>query len=360
MGRPREMRGDSDLMGRRLSRSRSWMAGASLVAAVTVFAVFLSAQAGAVSSALPTVSISDVTLPEGGPEGTDTVASLPVTLSAASAAVVTVDWTTADGTADTIDYYAASGTVTFQPGDTAETVDVVIDGGVSPEKAEFFTVELSNATNATIDRKTGTVTILNDDEPPPPDPGEVNIVPAEGGQQCVALKDGSGCQPLEYGQQIQIENIAYINPKGGKVIVRSIVGIGTFYGGKFDVHEIGGETSSRATSAAQAKPILVVRLVGGKLKKQCGKTSRAAASTNAQAKEKPVRRLWGKGKGRFRTRGRYSSGTVRGTNWLTEDFCNGTQTRVVSGIVRVYDLVTKKFVTLKAGQTYFAKAGKTS
>ena len=78
---------------------------------------------------------------------------------------------------------------------------------------------------------------------------------------------------------------------------------------------------------------------------------------STQAKKTPVRRLWGKGKGRFRTRGRYSSGTVRGTNWITTDFCDGTDTRVVAGIVRVYDLVAKKWVLLEAGQSYFAKAG---
>jgi hypothetical protein len=294
------------------------------------------------------VSIGDAAAPEGGPEGTDTTVSLPVTLSGPSALVVTVDWTTAPGTADTEDYHSASGTVTFQPGDTAEAIDVVIDGGVSPEPAEFFTVELSNATNATIDRKTGTVTIFNDDEPPPPASGDVNVVPSAGGGQCVALKEGSGCQPLEYGQQIPIEDIEYINPGAGKVVVHSIVGIGTFYGGRFNVKEINSPAASRSSSAAQAKPILVMKLLGGNFK-ACGKGNRSLA-----AKGKSVRRLWGKGKGRFRTRGRYASGTVRGTNWLTEDFCNGTRIRVVSGVVQVYDLVQKKPVTLKPGQSYFA------
>ena len=83
-----------------------------------------------------------------------------------------------------------------------------------------------------------------------------------------------------------------------------------------------------------------------------------AAGSEQQAKRKPVRRLWGKGKGRFRTRGRYSSGTVRGTNWLTQDFCEGTLTRVVEGAVSVYDLVAKKGILVKPGKSYFAKAGK--
>jgi hypothetical protein len=101
-----------------------------------------------------------------------------------------------------------------------------------------------------------------------------------------------------------------------------------------------------------------MRLVGGNLKQKCATTARTTAGLNTQAKKTPVRRLWGKGKGRFRTRGRYSSGTVRGTNWVTTDFCDGTNTRVVAGVVQVYDLVLKKFILLKAGQSYFANAGK--
>jgi hypothetical protein len=47
---------------------------------------------------------------------------------------------------------------------------------------------------------------------------------------------------------------------------------------------------------------------------------------------------------------------VRGTNWLTEDFCDGTQIRVVSGIVQVYDFVLKRWKLVHPGEKYFAKA----
>ena len=50
---------------------------------------------------------------------------------------------------------------------------------------------------------------------------------------------------------------------------------------------------------------------------------------------------------------------MRGTNWLTEDFCNGTQIRVVSGIVQVDDLVLKKTIMVHPGHKYFANAPKT-
>jgi hypothetical protein len=81
----------------------------------------------------------------------------------------------------------------------------------------------------------------------------------------------------------------------------------------------------------------------------CG--ARAAA-----AKRKPrTRRLWGDGKGAFRTSGRYSAATVRGTRWLVQDSCAGTLTRVVRGVVSVRDNVRHRTVTLRAGKRYLAR-----
>ena len=67
-----------------------------------------------------------------------------------------------------------------------------------------------------------------------------------------------------------------------------------------------------------------------------------ASTTERHALETPVRKLWGDGRGRFRTRGRYGAATVRGTKWLTQDRCDGTRVRVVRGKVGVQDLVQPK------------------
>jgi hypothetical protein len=81
----------------------------------------------------------------------------------------------------------------------------------------------------------------------------------------------------------------------------------------------------------------------------------AAADGSAQAATHlRRRRLWGSGRGRYRTSGRYSSGSVRGTKWLTVDSCAGTLTVVVEGVVEVRDFVTGETITLRAGQRYFA------
>ena len=67
-------------------------------------------------------------------------------------------------------------------------------------------------------------------------------------------------------------------------------------------------------------------------------------------------RLWGDGKGRFRTRGRNSTATVRGTRWLTEERCDGTLTRVARGSVTVRDLRARKRVVVRAPRSYLARA----
>jgi hypothetical protein len=60
--------------------------------------------------------------------------------------------------------------------------------------------------------------------------------------------------------------------------------------------------------------------------------------------------------GKFRTRGRYSAATVRGTRWTTADRCDGTLVRVERGVVSVRDFVRHVTVTVRAGGSYLARA----
>ena len=90
-----------------------------------------------------------------------------VTLSEASADVVTVDWTTSSDTAETpTDYQAESGTLTFPAGEIVQTLTVTINNDtVDEEEEETFTVTLTNAMNATIEDASATGTITDDDVP---------------------------------------------------------------------------------------------------------------------------------------------------------------------------------------------------
>ena len=69
------------------------------------------------------------------------------------------------------------------------------------------------------------------------------------------------------------------------------------------------------------------------------KAGASALAREAKGKRRVVRRLWGKDKhARFRTHGRDSVATVRGTRWVTTDRCDGTLTKVSEGKVLVRDL----------------------
>jgi streptogramin lyase len=59
--------------------------------------------------------------------------------------------------------------------------------------------------------------------------------------------------------------------------------------------------------------------------------------------------------GRFRSHGKNSVATVRGTLWLTQETCRGTVTRVKQGKVAVRDLHRKRTVLVRAGHSYLAK-----
>jgi Bacterial Ig-like domain (group 3)/Calx-beta domain/FG-GAP-like repeat len=112
----------------------------------------------------PTLSINDVSLNEGD-SGTSTL-SFTVTLSAASNLTVTVNFATADNTANAgVDYQAATGGLTFNPGETTKTVSVTIVGDITNEADETVFVNISDPTNATTSDAQGVGTILNDDAP---------------------------------------------------------------------------------------------------------------------------------------------------------------------------------------------------
>jgi hypothetical protein len=120
----------------------------------------------------PSLSIDDVAVTEG--NSATTTASFTVTLSPPRASTVTVNYATANRTAAAgSDYVSKSGVLTFLPGETTNTINVVVNGDTTFEPNESFLVNLSNATNATITRGQGVGTIINDEGvAPTPGPGD--------------------------------------------------------------------------------------------------------------------------------------------------------------------------------------------
>ena len=129
-----------------------------------------------------------------------------------------------------------------------------------------------------------------------------------------------------------------------------------FYQGIFQVKQAVPKKKPKKPQA------LVTDLVmkGQLPRSQCAplKGARAAAAGKKKGPKSVLGLLWGNGKGKFRTSGKYSSATVRGTIWLTQDRCDGTLTKVTRGMVQVRDFRLKKTVTVKAGKSYLARAAR--
>jgi hypothetical protein len=116
---------------------------------------------------------------------------------------------------------------------------------------------------------------------------------------------------------------------------------GQFFLGTFQVQQ---------TRAGGALVTLVLR--DGLTRSACG----TPAAHSAALSKRILGLLRGSAKGRFRTSGRFSAATVRGTDWGVRDRCDGTLTVVRTGVVIVSDFRLHKSVTVRAGQTYLAKA----
>jgi len=116
------------------------------------------------SSTVPTLSISDATVVEGNNPNTGTLMAFTVNLSSPSAATVSFNVATANGTASVgsdFDAPAAVGLITA--GSTSTSVQLLVKGDTVPEANETFFVNLSNPAFATIADGQALGTITNDD-----------------------------------------------------------------------------------------------------------------------------------------------------------------------------------------------------
>lgn len=152
-----------------------------------------------------TLSVSDATATVGNILGViDAEMEFEVTLNAANdCETVTVDWSTEDGTAlYAEDFIFDSGTLTFGPGETTKTISVrVLDDMYEDDVGETFTLQLSNASGATLAKAEGTGTILN-----PPEEVPSETIPPTVSVQCAVERSS------RYGEWVE-------QPGGGRTRV---------------------------------------------------------------------------------------------------------------------------------------------
>jgi len=172
---------------------------------------------------------------------------------------------------------------------------------------------------------------------------------ASGAGGARASQKGLKFVPLSKVRQIPVGSI--LNTRKGKVRLQSARNAsgarqnGDFARGLFQVLQ------SRKRSA---KGLTEARLKGSSFA-SCNTPKGRRADVNASASRR-IRRVSANTRGRFRTRGRHSSATVRGTKWEMTDRCDGTLTTVARGKVAVRDFRRKKTIIVKTGKRYLAKA----
>jgi len=160
----------------------------------------------------------------------------------------------------------------------------------------------------------------------------------------IGIKGADGkVQYVDLSSVAQIPVGATVDTTGGQVTLTSAdtsgkPQSGTFSGGSFTVIQ-----------RPRERGLVELKLAGPV-------TSCPTGSLRAKRKVNPIRRLWGRDHhGRFRTRGRHGTATVRGTRWLTEDRCDGTLYKVTQGAVDVRDPHVRGPVRLTAGERHLVR-----
>jgi hypothetical protein len=208
----------------------------------------------------------------------------------------------------------------------------------------------------------------NNDGSRPPVPGKSVQVKVVSGDVFIKLPAGAsgratgppkGFVPLKGAANIPIGS--QLDTEDGRVALTSAADTGganvqtsDFYQGIFQIKQ----TVPKKKPKKPAALITDLVLKGQLPTSQCAplKGARAAAANKKKGPKAVLGQLWGSGKGKFRTDGKYSSATVRGTIWLVQDRCDGTLTKVTRGTVQVADFKRHKTVSVKAGHSYLARA----
>ena len=175
----------------------------------------------------PTLAAGGTSVVEGG-AGAETALEFEVRLAPASADRVTVGYADAgSGTATAgVDYAEIeAGTLTFEPGDTVQTVSVTVRGDDEVEDDETVVLALSGASGAELATATATGTIVDDDEAPPPPP------PAPSVQRVLFVGLAEGDSTYYLGEAVRVR-VVFTQPiaadvAGGRPYVELTVGAAT-------------------------------------------------------------------------------------------------------------------------------------
>lgn len=152
---------------------------------------------------------------------------------------------------------------------------------------------------------------------PDPELGKTALINAESGTVLVKEKGESGFDRVGRRPQL-IRMPATVDANRGDARVR------TSRGGDRPLNDgVFWEGSFVLTQEGKGRGLTQLKLTGG----DAGVCSGRQGATGVK------QQLWGKGKGNFKSKGNHGSGSSRGTEWLTQDRCDGTRFAVEEGLV---------------------------
>lgn len=273
-------------------------------------------------------------------------AGAPVDLSASGSdpwSPVTISWDFGDGATGT----GASVSHTYAASGTYSARATATDGAGNNSPSQVVTVTVAPTPAAAV--------------PAAPPPPPTTLPPPVLGESInvfvlkdpVSIKRPGERRFRRLIKEAHLPNGTVIDTRKGRVLVVIADGKGgtdaaEFYAGVFEVNQ-----------PKRLKGLANIFLDGGGFR-GCPKAPKnphaQVAAGRKQSKHRSVRRLWGKGSGKFRTVGRFGSASVRGTWWLTDDRCDGTLFKVRQGKVAVRDFVKKITKIVTKGRRYFAAA----
>jgi hypothetical protein len=155
-----------------------------------------------------------------------------------------------------------------------------------------------------------------------------------------------GLRQIPYGTVIDAT-------EGRVVVTAASAGTGTqngeFFSGEFELTQTHSGIVT-ATLAGGSTSSCKRGKHGRHRKRKKGHRASATASARHHG-----RKLWSNAHGTFSTKGNYAAGAVQGTEWLTEDRCDGTYIRVTRDKVLVTDLVHHRSTVVRAGHSILVR-----
>jgi hypothetical protein len=223
------------------------------------------------------------------------------------------------------------------------TFTVAASNGVTPDAEQQVILHVAEAPPH---QQAVTQAVTGPTGPPPPIAGQsVNLDPVGGivKTKCPGNEDFSKVQLA-----VQIPISCIVDVRNGTVDLTASKGSrgdtesAFFWGGIFGIAQESGDDKE------------AVMTLAGRLeceKRKIEKNGRVMLRSRG-----PGRKLWGSGKGDYKTSGSHGAATVRGTTWLVADRCDGsTLFKVTEGTVWVRDFVKGILVVLHEGDSYIAK-----